>query len=438
MPRKPEAAATAAAELQLSLDTLHLHERPSEKGATGKTLAIAAERAEAVGGRPEKVGIIAAGEVILSAPRSGEGLSLYALKTLLLMLQKAGGDAWREDVQHFISKGELMDLHSDSARIARTLHELATTEIAIAVKSERGLDAILQAPYLSERTTEIITARQARVYFRFSRALQYALRNSEFFAEINKLIALSLRSVYALKLYEIGMLFYRRRHSTWQVSVEELRRQLCVAEGAYPNWAQLERRVLRDPAAEVNQLAPFVIGWAVTRQGQGGRVTRVDVSFRPKGPGEQTEAGSKVEKASRARRKARSDAAGESGELPEPASGDRSSESISPTLLTYARRLDQAKAKAKATRKDEVRQSNMPAEMLQALEELRRSVPDDRQARLNLNPVEEASVFAVSGTDDPNEASWAQAIEIAGRRATSVVDLDDPTPRSAPQRRARG
>ncbi len=60
--------------------------------------------------------------MILSAPRSGEGLSLYALKTLLLMLQKAGGDAWREDVQHFIRKGELMDLHSDSARIARTLH----------------------------------------------------------------------------------------------------------------------------------------------------------------------------------------------------------------------------------------------------------------------------------------------------------------------------
>ncbi|WP_043343333.1 replication initiation protein [Belnapia moabensis] len=436
MLRKPQAA--AAAEPQLSLDTLHLHERPPEKGVTGKTMAIATERAETVGSKPEKVGIIAAGEVILSAPRSGEGLSLYALKTLLLMLQTAGGAAWREDVEHYISKGELMDLHSDSARIARTLHELATTEIVIAVKSERGLDAILQAPYLSERTTEIITARQARVYFRFSRAMQYALRNSEFFADINKLIALSLRSMYALKLYEIGTLFYRRRQSIWRVSVDELRRQLCVAEGAYPNWAQLERRVLRDPAAEVNQLAPFVIGWAVTRQGQGGRVTRVDVSFRPKGPGEQVEVGFNVEKASRARQKARPNAAGESGELPETAPGDMGSERVSPTLQTYARRLDQAKAKAKATRRDEVRQSNMPAEMLQALEDLRRGVPDDRQARLNLNPTEEASIFAVSGTDDPNEASWAQTIEIASRRAASAVDLDDPTPRAALRRRARG
>ena len=144
-----------------------------------------------------------------------------------------------------------------------------------------------------------------------------------------------------------------------------------------------------------------------------------------------------MEKASRAREKTRPNAALKSGELPETA-GDTGSESISPTLKTYARRLDQAKAKARATRKDEVRQSNMPAEMLQALEDLRRSVPDDRQARLNLNPTEEASVFAVSGTDDPNEAAWAQTIEIAKQRAASVVDLDDPTSRAALRRRARG
>jgi hypothetical protein len=80
----------------------------------------------------------------------------------------------------------------------------------------------------------------------------------------------------------------------------------------------------------------------------------------------------------------------------------------------------------------------MPEDMQRTLDDLRRAnVPDDRQARLNLQPADEASVFAVSANGDPNEAAWTETIEIARQRAAAVINFDDPAPRAS-RRRAGG
>ncbi len=107
------------------------------------------------------------------------------------------------------------------------------------------------------------------------------LQNSDHFAEIDKLTALSLRSAYAIKLYEVGEMFWKRTRgrapNRWTLNVDELREQMGISPGQYPNWTDLERRVLRDACSELEQLSPFTVSWSVERSGR--KVVKVQIDF---------------------------------------------------------------------------------------------------------------------------------------------------------------
>lgn len=272
---------TATAQTPLTLDTLEQHARPSEMGPTGRTMRVAADREGAVGSG-NRVGIIKAGEAVLAAPVAGHQLSAYALKTLLLLLHSAGGTAWQSGTLHRVSKGELHDLHGGHGdRIARTLKELGTTEITVSATSSRGVEADLTQPFLSTRTIERPRTRGAWVEYQFSDAFRFVLQNSDHYAEIDKMTAMSLRSVYAIKLYEVGEMFWKRTRgrapNTWTLTVDELREQMAIAPGQYSNWTDLERRVLRDACSELEQLSPFTVNWSIERHGR--KVVKVHINF---------------------------------------------------------------------------------------------------------------------------------------------------------------
>lgn len=291
-------------------------------------------------GNGDRVGIIKAGEAVLAAPVAGKELSAYALKTLLLLFQAAGADAWRSGVTHRISKGELHDLHAGHAeRIARTLRELGTTEITVSATSSRGEPADLTQPYLSKRTIERRQTRGAWVEYQFSDALRFVLQNSDHWAEIDKLTALSLRSIYAVKLYEVGEMFWKRKKgrapTTWTLTVEELREQMGIKPGRYTNWSDLERRVLRDASAELEQLSPFTISWSVERLGK--RVAKVHIRFDRKPDGEATAAAQERERHS-AGRLARREQTVETVEGPQLA-GEQAE--ATPTVRRYNRLREQ-------------------------------------------------------------------------------------------------
>ena len=61
-------------------------------------------------------------------------------------------------------------------------------------------------------------------------------------------------SIYALRLYELGCLYYKRDEPFLWMTVDELRSGFIVPEGAYQDWTDLRRFVLNAAIKEVNEL----------------------------------------------------------------------------------------------------------------------------------------------------------------------------------------
>ena len=65
---------------------------------------------------------------------------------------------------------------------------------------------------------------------------------------------LAFDSKYALELYQLGALLYRRDVPIWRGDVATLRAKLGVPDGTYSSFADLRRFVLDAATAEINQL----------------------------------------------------------------------------------------------------------------------------------------------------------------------------------------
>src|SRR3546814_1396947 len=96
------------------------------------------------------------------------------------------------------------------------------------------------------------------------------------YALLHRATVLAFDSIYALELYQLGALLYRRDVPIWRGDVATLRSKLGVPEGTYGSFADLRRFVLDAATAEINQLVPqFSVAWEVAKR-RGRKVTEVD------------------------------------------------------------------------------------------------------------------------------------------------------------------
>src|SRR3546814_17338361 len=82
---------------------------------------------------------------------------------------------------------------------------------------------------------------QGWLIYRFTRRARDLLKDSEAYALLHRATVLAFDSKYALELYQLGALLYRRDVPIWRGDVETLRAKQGVPEGAYSRSA--ERRV---------------------------------------------------------------------------------------------------------------------------------------------------------------------------------------------------
>jgi hypothetical protein len=211
--------------------------------------------------------------------KDGEGLSLAAHKVLLLMLLKAGGDAW-QDREFTISKAELRGSHNSNDRLNRVLTELRSVQLSLAVQ-EGGRISDWAGPIVAITKTDRDDDARAVVRWRFSEIVREALRQSQAYAEMLASVIMPMESGYSLRLYALGCLYYRRQHPVWRGTREELRTMLHVPEGKLRNWADLKRKTLDVAKAELDPVAPFKLVWNITSR-RGRAVEAVELWFTPK------------------------------------------------------------------------------------------------------------------------------------------------------------
>jgi len=220
--------------------------------------------------------IVKAGELIVASFAKGSSPSLAARKNLALLIGKAAGDAWRPG-SHIITKRELRGSHESNDRLPAILDELMGVKFKLETISERGRHAVLTAALIAWNIEETDDDDAAIVEWEFTEPCRRVLQGSDYYARMNRAAVLAFDSKYALTLYELGALLSGRREPRWHGTVKELREKLGVEEGAYPNFADLRRRVLDAAKSEIDQIAHFTLSWIEKRQGR--KVIEIELFF---------------------------------------------------------------------------------------------------------------------------------------------------------------
>lgn len=239
---------------------------------TGLTMRVAAGSARNHGTEE----IVKAGELIDITFDKGASLTLFARRSLNLMLAVAAGDGWK-DRTFSVTKRELRQGHKGNERIDAMLDELMSVKLKIDLISPRGRPAIMTAALLSSNIEEKDDDDDSLVHFRFTREIATVLKDSDHYALLIRKVILAFDSKYALALYEIGAKRYMRRDPTETFPVPRLRELLGVPAGAIKNWTDLRRTVLDQAKAEIDQLADFTLTWREQRQGR--KVVAVELAF---------------------------------------------------------------------------------------------------------------------------------------------------------------
>lgn len=246
--------------------------------------------------------VVKAGELVEARYAKGAAPSAAARKVLALLIQAAAGDAWKPG-PHSMLKRDLRGSHNSNDRLDEIFDELQTILMRIDTVAPDGRAAKLVSPVIAYRVEHLEEDDKARVWWEFSEPARRAMQGSDYYAALNRGTLLAFESRYSVTLYERGCLLAGRRDPRWRGTVEDLREVMGVPAGKYSGWADIRRKVVEPAIAEVNQLADFVAAYTV-ETGSRGKVTRVELWFRPKAPEERNAAARELE-ASRVGRKAR-------------------------------------------------------------------------------------------------------------------------------------
>ncbi|MGC2857806.1 replication initiation protein, partial [Novispirillum sp. DQ9] len=177
---------------------------------------------------------------------------------------------------HRITKKEIRQAHKGNERIDQILDEVAGIRLTLDGISSRGRPAKIRGA-LVRIVEEIDEADAAWVEFDFYDDVRRLLGASDVYATMNRAALLAFKSKYTVTLYELGCLLAGRRDPTQRFTVEELRRKAGVEEGKYRDWTDLNRKVLLQAKAEIDQLAHFVM--TVQEERRGRKVVAVTLGF---------------------------------------------------------------------------------------------------------------------------------------------------------------
>ena len=211
----------------------------------------------------------------------GQSPSLVARRTLDLFIREAEGDAWK-DTTHRIPKKCVRQAHKGNERLSDTLDEVASILLECETISSRGRAAISRSGLFEDLIEETEDSDGSWIEYRFNAHARRLFGTSNHYSKMSSAALFSFESKYAVTLYELGCLYFKRRTKELELTVLELRERLGIEKGRYKDYAQLKRRVLKQAKHEIDHLADFTFNWQEIKQGR--RVIRVRLQFWKKEP----------------------------------------------------------------------------------------------------------------------------------------------------------
>lgn len=214
-------------------------------------------------------------------------------------------NAWEnigKPIVHKIEKAKLKGSHYGNERIEDTILRLMGTVAIARVKNEKtGRMEKVRVQLLGENREEM--TEKGFLYYTIPESLLQLITSSEIYARLKSHVMFCLGSKYAICLYE--MVEKRKNLSLTQseeFTIKEFREFLNVPKGKLERFADLNRRVLKPAADEVNGVTDSVVFLQPIKQGR--KVVKIKMSWYPKTPEARRKAFEEVERHS-AGRKAR-------------------------------------------------------------------------------------------------------------------------------------
>jgi hypothetical protein len=173
------------------------------------------------------------------------------------------------DVLKYIGGGFRM------ADLEDALLRLGGVNVEIRYKDE-GQDHLAIVHFLS---ADLCRAENGELRYAFDPIMLTFLNQPNIYAAINLMHARSFRRIGAKRLYEHALLYVKRYHPIWKVSVAEVR-AMCEVGDTYARYNNFRQKVLEPAVAEVNQIAGFVLDFEPITSGDGSTITHIQ--FKPR------------------------------------------------------------------------------------------------------------------------------------------------------------
>ena len=198
-------------------------------------------------------------------------------RKLWVFLLHAAWDELEKNLVHEISVRDIANVFRDlggehdtgwvwesAKRLGRTIVEWEHTFGD--GRYEAGITSIFAANISKEKR------QQGRLYYNFPPLLIPIIKQPGRFSRLRTHFMIGLSGKHAVTLYQILEGFVNQRKPELVVPLDEFRRWMHLREGAYEDYKDLKKRVLRPAITEINKqpgASGFTVAFKPIRQGQG-------------------------------------------------------------------------------------------------------------------------------------------------------------------------
>lgn len=207
---------------------------------------------------------------VVMARSEGSEFTLLDRKMFNLLLAKAMPSLPHKGV-HQISMNELsklLDENEHMDRIRQSLERLWRVKITIEYTDEDSAAHTLRCHYLSYDMSNL---EDGWLEYAFDPILIRFLRYPKVYSIIQLDVVAKFNCQYALRLYEVMQLHYRKWQPVWELSMDEARSFFEVAD-KYDRVDHFKDRLIKKAVEEVNKHAEFDVAVEYIRNGRGGKI----------------------------------------------------------------------------------------------------------------------------------------------------------------------
>jgi hypothetical protein len=110
---------------------------------------------------------------------------------------------------------------------------------------------------------------KGKLFYSYSHFLREQLFNPKMYAKISLSIQNKFKSKYSLALYELCLDYFRIQDNTGEtpfIPLDTFKKSMCVGESMYAEFDQLNKRLIKEPINEINEISDLNVSVSFRRE----------------------------------------------------------------------------------------------------------------------------------------------------------------------------